>query len=159
MGATAVALQTVFASQVVWRSLLFRKPGAAPWPLALSRCCLALESYGSPLLAATVGATLLAVCLRADPLHAAAARVLSAQAWYLPAKLSYPLYLAHEQARLWVALYLLPLFPAGALRALTTAHPLAGFLAISAGTLAAGYVVAFAAKTAVDRLLPRRWRR
>lgn len=150
-----MALQAAFASQIVWRSLLFREPGAAPWPLALSRLCLALESYGSPLIAATVAVTFLALCLRADPLHAAAARVLSARAWRLPALLSYALYLAHEQARLWVALYLLP---AGVLPALVEAHPLAGFLAIAAGTLVAGYAVAIAAQSAVDRLLPREWR-
>lgn len=147
MAAAALALQAAFARQLVSRHLVFRAPGEAPWPDTATRLHLALAAHGSPLMAALAATSLLALVLHADPLHAAAARVLCSPAWAPLERLSYSLYLIHEQARLWVAL----LLPAGLLPGLITAHPLLGYAAVSAGTLAAGYACAVVLHSAVER--------
>lgn len=150
VAAAALALQAAFAQLLLRRPLLFRPPGGAPWTLHYTRLHIALLSCGGPLPTALVCATLLALVLHADPLHAAAARLLAAQPWHPPAELSYAQYLLHEQARLWVLL----LLPAGVLPRLIRAHPLAGFVSVAAGTLGAGYAAALAM-----HLLLRRWSR
>lgn len=150
---TAAAL----ACQLSWLYLHVRwnplgGPGAQPkWPLDATRAYIALAYYGGPLIAAAVSATLLALFLRSDPLHAAAAAALSSP-WLLPcARLSYCLYLTHELARLWGLMLLLPLLPAGSLAAWIAASPVAGLLALTAFTLAAGYACAWLLHSAVEK--------
>ncbi|KAL4457910.1 hypothetical protein ABPG75_012775 [Micractinium tetrahymenae] len=150
VAAAALALQAAFAQLLLQRPLLFRPPGGAPWPLRYARLHVALLSCGGPFPTALVCSTLLALMLHADPLHAVAARLLGARPWRPLAKLSYAQYLMHEQARLWVLLAL----PAGVVPRLIQAHPLAGFAALAAGTLGAGYAAALAL-----HLLLRRWSR
>lgn len=147
VAAAALALQATFARQLLQRHLVFRAPGEAPWPDATTRLHLALAAHGSPFMAALAATSLLALALHADPLHAAAARVLGSAMWEPLERLSYCLYLVHEQARLWAAL----LLPPGALPRLIAARPLLGFAAVSGGTLAAGYACAAVLHVAVER--------
>ena len=142
VGAAALGLQAAYAALLLHRHVLFRRPGAAPWPLRTARLLTALLSFGSPAMSLLVAATLLALALRADPLHAAAARLLSARAWRPLARLSYSLYLAAEHGRLWALLALARVVPAAAVPAAAAAHPLAALVAIVAGSLAASYACA-----------------
>jgi peptidoglycan/LPS O-acetylase OafA/YrhL len=134
----AAGLQAAFIYLTLTRHLLFRPPGAAPWPPAAARLHVALLSWGSPFVSALLAATLAALALRADPLHAAAARALSSPAWQPLARLSYSLFLIHEQARLWAILAL----PAGWLPRLIQARPLPSLAVMVSGTLAVGYAAA-----------------
>lgn len=137
MSAAALALLAVQWQLLVRLPLLFRAPGAAPWPPASTRLHLALLSFGSPLYAATVAACLLALVLRADRAWAAAARGLGAAAWRPWARVSYALYLIAEPARLWALLAVVRLAGAGAVLRAIAAAPLPSFAVVAAGSLAA----------------------
>lgn len=147
LGAVALALQAAYLYLLVDRHLLFRAPGAAPWPLSAARLHVALLSWGSPFMAALVAAALLALVLHADPMHAAAARLLGAPAWRPVGALSYTLFLMHEQARLWVIL----LLPPGWLPRFIAMQPLPSLAAVCAGTLAAGVACALPLHFLVER--------
>ena len=89
--------------------------------------------------------TLLALMLRADPLHGLLGRALAAPAFRRLADLSYSLYLLHEVARFWLVRLLLlggALPSGGAREPAPLPAPLAAFGAIAAATLAVGYAAA-----------------
>lgn len=149
VSAAALALQAAFFHQLVARPLLFRRPGSQPWPASSTRVLAALLWHGSPFMAALVAATLAALLLGADPLHAAAARLLSSVGFKPLARLSFAQYLVSEHARLWALL----LLPTGLLPGLIARAPVAGFAAVWLGGLAAAYACA----VPLHLLAERRW--
>lgn len=149
VSAAAFCLQAAFAHQLLARPLLFRRPGSQLWPAHTTRLQAALLWHGSPFIAALVAATLLALLLGGDPLHAAAARLLRARLWGRIARLSYTQYLVSEHARLWALL----LLPRGALPRLVVARPLLGFVAVWIG----GWAAAFVCALPLHLLVERRW--
>lgn len=138
VAAAALLLQAAYVHQLVARPLLFRRPGSQPWPASSTRLQAALLWHGSPFMAALVATTLGALLLVADPLHAAAARLLSGAVFKPLARLSFAQYLISEHARLWVLL----LLPTGLLPGLIQGAPLAGFVAVWLGGLGAAYACA-----------------
>lgn len=149
--AAAVGCQACWLCLHVWWNPL-ASPGPQPkWSLTPTRLYIALAYYGSPFIATTVCATLLALFLRPNPLHAALAAALSSPKLLPAATLSYCLYLIHELARLWGLLLLLPLLPAGALAAWVAAAPVAGLLGLAAFTLAAGYACAWLLHVGIEQ--------
>lgn len=122
-------------------------PGEASWAPLTARLYSALLYWGSPLVAAAVAATLLALSLHSDPLHAALASALGSGSLHGPARLSYSLYLLHEQARLWAIL----LLPAGLLPSLLAAAPVGGLLLLGLLTLGATLPCAHLLHTLVER--------
>lgn len=147
----AAACQVAWLCLHVWWNPLGSSAAQPKWPLTATRTFVALGYYSGPLIAAAVCTTLLALFLRPDPLHAAAASALSSPALLPAAKLSYSLYLVHELARLWGLMLLLPLLPAGAVAAWVAASPVLGLLAIVAFSLAAGYAAAWLLHWAVEK--------
>lgn len=149
MAAVAFALQASYAAlQLRWDHHV--GPGnMAPWPRNSAVLYAALLYFAGPLVALTAAATLLALVLRSDPLHGAAAAALGA-AWLRPAaQLSYALYLLADWARLWA----LHLGPAGVLPAAAAAAPVPALAGLLAFTLVCGYAVAAVVQGAVERLL------
>lgn len=149
VSAVALVLQAAYVHQLVARPLLFRQPGSQPWPASSTQLQAALLWHGSPFMAALVAATLAALLLGADPLHAAAARLLSTAVFKPLARLSFAQYLISEHARLWALL----LLPTGLLPGLIRSAPLAGFAAVWLGGLAAAYACA----VPLHVLVERRW--
>lgn len=109
------------------------------WPLATARLYAVLLHWGSPFAGAMVCATLAALALRSDPLHARAADALSAPALRPLAALSFCVYLLHDLARMLAVVHLLP---ADFLSSLSAAAPVAGLAAQAAITLAGAYALA-----------------
>ena len=124
--------------------------GEAAWPPHTAALYAALLYYGSPFVAALVAATLLALLLRADPLHGAAAALLGAAPARWAAAHAYCLYLLHDFARLWGLL----LLPPGLFARWAAAAPVPALAGLCAFTLACGYAAAAALQAGVER----RWR-
>ena len=139
MGAAVLLLEAA-CLQVAWTTLPHRLPHEPCWSPAAARAYVALLWCGSPLYGATSAAAMLALVLRTDPLHTAAAALLSSRALQPLAALSFSLYLLHEQARFFWLHYLPP--PVTFLSATLGAAPPQSLLALTAGTLAAGYTAA-----------------
>lgn len=146
VSAVALGLQAAYLVPLLAAPVV--PPADAPkLPFAAARLVAALGLYGSPFVACLVGASLAALVLRADPLHAAAARLLSWPGWRLPADLSYSLYLLHELVKVEAV----ALLPAGLLPALVAAAPLAALGGIAVATLALGYAAAWLCWRLVER--------
>jgi len=160
----ALTLQAA-AGSLAWRVLPMRLPHQAPWSLAASRAYAALGWCGSFLYGGAIGATLLALALRSDPLHAAAADLLSPSShhgqpgqpgwpgrpWARLSALSFSLYLCHEQARFLAVRFLLP---PGLLAGWAASAPATSFVLLSAISLAAGYAAAVLCHRLAEQ---RRW--
>lgn len=123
-------------------------PDEAAWSPLTGRLYTALLYWGSPFASAVVACTLLALLLRADPLHAALASALGSRVFDRASDLSYCLYLLHEKARLWA---LLLVVPAGLLPALLAAAPVRGLLLVWLLTLGAAAPCAQLLHTLVER--------
>lgn len=150
-----VVVAAAFGLQGTFLALLSRwdhsgAAGEGPWPAHTAALYAALLYYGGPFVAALVAATLLALLLRTDPLHGAAAALLGAAPLRWAASHSYCLYLLHDFARLWGLLLLPPgLFPRWA-----AAAPVPALAGLCAFTLVCGYAAAAALQAGVEW----RWR-
>lgn len=143
--ATTLCLQAALAHTLLaWAPHAL--PGQAAWSPLAARLYAALLYWGSPLAAGAVASTLLALSLHSDPLHAALAAALGARCLGRLSQLSYPLYLLHEQARLWALLAL----PAGMLPRLLAAAPVGGLLLLGLLTLGAALPCAHVLRTLVE---------
>lgn len=109
--------------------------------------------FGGPLVTALACATMLALMLRSDALHAAAASALGSAALRPAASLSYCLYLVHDHARLWGLVLLLPsgLLPGGSFQAWAAAAPVSSLVGLTAYTLLCGYTAAALMQRLVER--------
>lgn len=137
VGAVALALQAaVYHVQTAWPE--WGVAGEQRWAPATTQLFVALLYWGSPLMAAMVGATMLAMMLHANPLHAAAAQALASPRLCWLTAHSYSFYLIHEHARVWLLLTT----PAGLLPALLPAAPVAGLLLLCAVNTAVGLAAA-----------------
>lgn len=152
VAAAAFALQASYAALMVCCDHHAPPGSTAPWPRRTAVLYAALLYFASPFVALVVAATLLALVLRSDALHGAAAAALGAAGLRPAAALSYSLYLLADWARLW-ALHLL--VPAGALAAAAAAAPVAALAGLLASTLACGYAVAAVVQAALERPLKR----
>ncbi|KAL4457909.1 hypothetical protein ABPG75_012774 [Micractinium tetrahymenae] len=147
LAAASLGLQAAFAHTVLaWapHALL----GEAAWSPLTARLYSALLYWGSPLVTGTVAATLLALFLHSDPLHAALASALRSRLFDRLSELSYSLYLLHEQARLWAILFLVP---AGLLPAVLAAAPVGGLVLLGLLTLGATLPCAYLLHSLVER--------
>lgn len=147
VGAAAAGLQAA-AVHIFVNCSQFGLPGEPRWGFHTTRLFAALLYYGSPFKALLAAATLLALMLHSDPVHARAAELLSARWLAAPARLSYGLYLVAEQARFWGMLLLLP---AGMLPALIDGAPAAGLAVFWAFSMCAGYAGAALLHVLVER--------
>lgn len=148
VGAVALALQAACTYLALGWSAWGGLPGTQAWHPATTRVFLALFQWGSPFVAAAICATLLALMLRSDPVHAAMTAALGSAPLKHLADLSYSIYLLHELARYWIVLYVLP---PGLLPALTAAAPLAAFVFQAGFTLAGAYLGALLMYGLVER--------
>lgn len=115
----------------------------------------ALLYFGGPLVTALACATLLALVLHSDALHAAVAAALGSAALRPAANLSYCLFLVHEFARLWGLHLLLPssVLPGGTFQAWAATAPVLSLAGLTGFTLLCG----FTAAALMHRLVERRW--
>lgn len=131
---------------IVSNGNLYPPQDAPLLPVNASRFIAALLMYGGPYYACLVASILLALICRTDPLHAAAARLLSSRIWDLPAALSYYLYLFHEPLKFLLMRSAPQLLPHLAAQA-----PLMALAALTAATTAAGYGAAGACWLLLER--------
>ncbi|KAL4855648.1 Chaperone protein DnaJ [Chlorella vulgaris] len=131
---------------IVSNGNLYPPQDAPLLPVNASQFIAAFLMYGGPYYACLVASILLALICRTDPLHAAAARLLSSRIWDLPAALSYYLYLFHEPLKFLLMRSAPQLLPHLAAQA-----PLMALAALTAATTAAGYGAAGACWLLLER--------
>ncbi|KAL4440479.1 hypothetical protein ABPG75_003480 [Micractinium tetrahymenae] len=129
LAAAALAVQAAFLSSYLAWCPLDAPSGAPRWDPLAARLFAALAYWGGPLVSAGLAVCLLALLLRADPLHAALAGLLGCRLLEPFARLSYCLYLVHELARILALTHLLPL---GILPSLSAPSPLGALLHLCA---------------------------
>lgn len=142
----AIGLQAGYLHSVT-KGKLFPPPQPR-LPRADAAWLAALGFFGSPYLAARIAATLAALILAADPLHALLGRVLALPAWRPLAELSYSLYLLHELPKAAAIHWFVP---PGALASLAARSPLPALWLICGGTLSAAYAAAWLCWWLVER--------
>ncbi|EFN54651.1 hypothetical protein CHLNCDRAFT_52968 [Chlorella variabilis] len=142
---TAFALQGMYLITVSGGNLHPPKDVPLLPPLA-AKLVATFLFYGSPFHACLVSATLLALVLRSDPLHAAAARLLSTRPLAAAATLSYSVYLLHEMVKIG----LVTVAP-GLLTAFLDNAPQAALAGLIAATLVASYAVGYLNWRLVER--------
>lgn len=135
MSGTAFALQATYLLAVSGGSL-YPPPGTPHMPATTARLIAALWFYGSPFYACLISATLLALVLCSDPLHAAAAWLLGTPPFKAAAMLSYSVYLLHEMVKVALVVAAPALLAAWIQQA-----PLAALTGLTGATLVASYAV------------------